>query len=175
MPFGHCIDAAKAPFNGLNEHLSNRITRKPTTRPCSPGHDLSVTAVFDKGVGHHLAGVTRDLEAIRAPAVVTVIDSYTTVVWTGRLRALRCLRQEQLCFTHDPEHALVVHAWKLLRPALTVDERARAAVSVAGQIRNLLSNVLQQLGVIGRAAMTAAIAPILRTGQPFLNVGPRYA
>lgn len=74
MPSKHCNDAAKAPFNGLNGHLSNQITRKPTTRPCSPGHDLSVTAVFDDGVGHHLAGIIRNLEPISAPAVVTVID-----------------------------------------------------------------------------------------------------
>jgi hypothetical protein len=69
----------------------------------------------------------------------------------------------------------VVHAWKLSRPALTVDKRARPAVSVTGQISHLLSNFLKQMAVISRAAMTPAIAPVLWADQSFLDVRSRYA
>ncbi len=104
------FDRAESAFDGLDEHLANRLAWQPLALPCTPGQHLTVAAVLGEGGRHGLTRIALDFQTIGAPSRVAARDRNTALMRACRLAPARRLGQQQSGLYHD---AIDAFAWTL--------------------------------------------------------------
>ena len=104
------FDRAESAFDGLDEHLANRLAWQSLALPCTPSQHLTVAAVLGEGGRHGLTRIALDFQTIGAPSRVAARDRNTALMRACRLATARRLGQQQSGLYHD---AIDAFAWTL--------------------------------------------------------------
>lgn len=142
-------------------HVTHDVTAVAASSRC-PADGFPVVAVQRKRHAQRRAVVTTELETVRAPADIALVNGDAPIMSAG-ITTLAKAPKEQLMVAHDAIDPLGVHARRTCRFVTTSQQRPDSPVSVSRQARHMFVDCGDQLRVVGLSG-AASVLPVRRPG-----------
>jgi hypothetical protein len=174
QPFDRCacLRRAEALLDRCEHHIAHDVPAMAASSRC-PTNSFPVMAVQRERHAQRRAIVTTELEAVRAPADVTLVNGNASIMSAG-IASLAKAPEQQLMVTHDAIDPLGVHARRTGQFVTTSQQCLDSSVSISRQARHMLVDCSDQLRVVGLSG-AAAVLPVWSAGFSDCQSRARHA
>ncbi|CAM5190197.1 hypothetical protein CDEN61S_00793 [Castellaniella denitrificans] len=142
--------------------MSSRNERRITSRTTLPprpavvaAHRLTVATIQGKDHLQGAAVVTAELEPVRTPTLIALLDRNLAVMAPCGQLSLPAALQQQTVVSHHPIDPLDVDGRCTMLHPVPAHQRPDPAIAVAGELPDVLLDFLDQPAVLERAGLAA--------------------